>query len=94
MKNKIESYKTEVFLHTKVGCHICGVAEQMLKALGRTLPIKLTKVLVTEKDELFERVPAVYISGELRTEGKIDLEIVRAAVVHDRIKNGRINPNV
>jgi hypothetical protein len=94
MKNKIESYKTEVFLHTKVGCHICGVAEQMLKALGRTLPIKLTKVLVTEKDELFERVPAVYVSGELRTEGKIDLEIVRAAVVHDRIKNGRINPNV
>jgi hypothetical protein len=94
MKNKIESYKTEVFLHTKIGCHICGVAEQMLKALGRTLPIKLTKVLVTEKDELFERVPAVYVSGELRTEGKIDLEIVRAAVVHDRIKNGRINPNV
>jgi hypothetical protein len=94
MKNKIESYKTEVFLHTKVGCHICGVAEQMLKALGRTLPIKLTKVLVTEKDELFERVPAVYVSGELRTEGKIDLEIVRAAVVHDRIKNGRINSNV
>jgi hypothetical protein len=93
MKNKIESYKTEVFLHTKIGCHICGVAEQMLKALGRTLPIKLTKVLVTEKDELFERVPAVYVSGELRTEGKIDLEIVRAAVVHDRIKNGRINPS-
>ena len=94
MKNKIESYKTEVFLHTKVGCHICGVAEQMLKALGRTLPIKLTKVLVSEKDELFERVPAVYVSGELRTEGKIDLEIVRAAVVHDRIKKGRINPSV
>lgn len=94
MKNKIDSYKTEVFLHTKVGCHICGVAEQMLKALGRTLPIKLTKVLVTEKDELFERVPAVYVSGELRTEGKIDLEIVRAAVVDDRIKNGRINSSV
>jgi hypothetical protein len=94
MKNKIASYKTEVFLHTKAGCHICGVAEQMLKALGRTLPIKLTKVLVTEKDELFERVPAVYVSDELLTEGKIDLEIVRAAVVHDRITNGRINPNV
>ena len=94
MKNKIASYKTEVFLHTKARCHICGVAEQMLIALGRTLPIKLTKVLVTDKDELFERVPAVYVSGELLTEGKIDLEIVRAAVVHDRITSGRINPNV
>jgi len=94
VKNKIESYKTEVFLHTKIGCHICEVAEQMLKALGRTLPIKITKVLVTEEDKLFERVPAVYVSGELLTEGKIELEIVRAAVVQDRIESGRINPNL
>jgi len=94
MKNKIDSYRTEVFLHTKIGCHICGVAEQMLKALGRTLPIKITKVLVTEGDELFQRVPVVYVSGELLTEGKIDLEIVRAAVVRDRIESASINPNL
>jgi hypothetical protein len=66
----------------------------MLKALGRTLPIKITKVLVTEEDKLFERVPAVYVSGELLTEGKIELEIVRAAVVQNRIESGRINPNL
>jgi hypothetical protein len=65
----------------------------MLKALGRTLPIKITKVLVTEEDKLFGRVPAVYVSDELLTEGKIDLEIVRAAVVQDRIESGRINLN-
>lgn len=94
MKNKIDSYRTEVFLHTKIGCHICGVAEQMLKALGRTLPIKITKVLVTEGDGLFQRVPVVYVSGELLTEGKIDLEIVRAAVVRDRIESASINPNL
>ena len=94
MKNKIESYKTEVFLYTKIGCHICEVAEQMLKALGRTLPVKITKVPVTEEDKLFERVPVVYVSGELVTEGKIDLEIVRTAVVQDRIESGRINPNL
>ena len=94
MKNEVDSYRTEVFLHTKVGCHICGVAEQMLKALGRTLPLKITKVLLTEEDELFHRVPVVFLSDKLLTEGKIDLEVVRAAVVRDRIESSSINSNL
>ena len=66
----------------------------MLQALGRTLPLKITKVLLTEEDELYQRVPVVFLSDKLLTEGKIDLEVIRAAVVRDRIESGSINSNL
>ena len=43
--NGSDQYRTEVILVTKDACHLCDVAEQILIALGRTLPIRVVKAV-------------------------------------------------
>lgn len=83
--SSFDQYRTEVILVTKGDCHLCGVAEQILVALGRTLPIHIVREQITEGSELFDRVPVVLIDDCVVSEGKIDLEAVRSAVVAQRL---------
>ena len=86
--NGSDQYRTEVILVTKDACHLCDVAEQILIALGRTLPIRIVKEQIAEKSEFFDRVPVVLIDNCVVSEGKIDLEAVRSAVVAQRLGTG------
>ncbi len=86
--NDNDQYRTEVTLVTKNACHLCDVAEQILIALGRTLPIRIAKEQITEGSELFDRVPVILIDNCIVSEGKIDLEAVRRAVVAQRLGTG------
>jgi len=86
--NGSDQYRTEVILVTKDACHLCDVAEQILIALGRTLPIRIAKEQITEGSKFFNRVPVVLIDNRVVSEGKIDLEPVRRAVVAQRLGTG------
>ena len=86
--NGSDQYRTEVIFVTKDACHLCDIAEQMLIALGRTLPIRIAKEQIAEGSKFFNRVPVVLINNCVVSEGKIDLEVVRRAVVAQRLGTG------
>ena len=86
--NGSDQYRAEVILVTKDACHLCDVEEQMLIALGRTLPIRIAKEQIAEASKFFNRVPVVLINNCVVSEGKIDLEAVRRAVVAQRLGTG------
>jgi glutaredoxin len=58
----------EVTLVTRVGCHLCGHAEEVLRRLARELGYRYREVDVDAsevlRDEYSDRVPVILIDGK------------------------------
>jgi glutaredoxin len=71
-----------VTLYTRVGCHLCDVARDVLEGVRRERPFDLTTIDVDSDAELAVRygdqVPVVTIGGRKAFELRVDAEALRA----------------
>jgi predicted thioredoxin/glutaredoxin len=81
----------DVVLYSRGGCHLCDVARQVLRALQRTIPFEMREVDIATDPDLERRfmleIPVVEIAGEVVTSAPIDVDAIRAAVNHARIRS-------
>lgn len=72
---------TAVTLYTRVGCHLCEAAEEVLRAERAATPFALDLVDVDRDDELVRRygvrVPVVTIDGEEVFEYEVPVDLLR-----------------
>ncbi|MCP4423677.1 MAG: glutaredoxin family protein [Chloroflexi bacterium] len=70
----------EVTLYTKVGCHLCEEAKEMLMGLTAVYPHQLTEIDITQDPAIFSRyhyiIPVVHV-------GFVELQ---APITHDQLK--------
>lgn len=75
---------TAVTLYTRVGCHLCEVAEEVLRAEQATTPFALELVDVDRDVELARRygvrVPVVAVDGEEIFEYEVPVDLLRACL--------------
>ena len=71
-----------VTLYTRVGCHLCEQAEQVLRAEREATPFELVTVDVDQDGELARRygvrVPVVAVEGVELFEYEVPLDLLRA----------------
>jgi glutaredoxin len=71
-----------VTLYTRVGCHLCDVAKDVLDEVRRVRPFELTTIDVDSDTELREKygyeVPVVTIDGRKAFKLRVDAEALRA----------------
>jgi glutaredoxin len=70
-----------VTLYTRVGCHLCDVAKQVLEDVRKDRPFELTVVDVDTDSELVERyggeVPVVLVDGRKAFKFRVDAAALR-----------------
>lgn len=83
----------EAILYVTSNCHLCGVARSLLTAVQRTIPFNTRIVNIDDDDALLKRfaleVPVVEIEGKIVTQGRVDVDLIRAAVNTARIATAR-----
>ena len=88
-----QSNVPEAILYVTSNCHLCGVARSLLTAVQRTIPFNIRTVNIDDDDELLKRfaleVPVVEIDGEVVAQGRVDVDLIRAAVNAARIASAR-----
>lgn len=66
----------EVVLYTRVGCHLCDDAKQLLKELQKKVPFELQEIDIDQYPELRKRyneeVPVIFIRGKKAFKYRID----------------------
>ena len=71
-----------VTLYTRVGCHLCERAEQVLRAEREVIPFKLVTVDVDGDPELTRRygvrVPVLAVDGVELFEYEVPVDLLRA----------------
>jgi len=74
--------KATVTLYTRLGCHLCEHAEQVLRAEQETIPFALVTVDVDGDPELARRygarVPVVAVEGVELFEYEVPPDLLRA----------------
>lgn len=74
--------KQAVTLYTRVGCHLCEQAEQVLRSEQRTIPFALITVDIDRDPELVRRygvrVPVVAVDGVELFEYEVPPDLLRA----------------
>lgn len=74
--------KQAVTLYTRVGCHLCEHAEQVLRNEQRTIPFALVTVDIDGDPELARRygvrVPVVAVDGVELFEYEVPTDLLRA----------------
>jgi hypothetical protein len=67
---------TQVVLYTRVGCHLCDAAQDVLTTASRRFSLAVSVVDVDTKPDLVARfgleVPVVEIAGRVRFRGRIN----------------------
>ena len=67
---------TEVVLYTRIGCHLCDEAKELLKELRRQAAFALREVDIDQDPELRARyndeVPVIFIHGRKAFKYRID----------------------
>lgn len=90
---RLDGNVPEAILYVSPDCHLCSVARSLLVAVQRTIPFNIRTVNIEEDDALLKRfaleVPVVEIDGEIVTQGRVDVDRVRAAVNAARITHAR-----
>ena len=73
-----------VTLYTRVGCHLCDVAKNVLDEVRRERPFELTTIDVDSVPELTNRygleVPVVMIGGRKAFTVRVDPEALRGVL--------------
>jgi glutaredoxin len=66
----------QVTFYTKVGCHLCDEARDMLDDIAAETAFELTETDIRSSPELFEqyryRIPVIIIDNTLIVEGRIE----------------------
>ena len=72
----------EVTLYTRLGCHLCEEAEQVLRGEQAVIPFHLELVDIDRDPELARRygvrVPVVAVDGEDLFEYEVPVDLLRA----------------
>jgi glutaredoxin len=72
---------TAVTLYTRVGCHLCDVAKDVLEDVRRERPFELTTVDIDTDPELVrlygEEVPVVAVDGRKAFKYRVDAAALR-----------------
>lgn len=75
-----------VTLYSKAECGLCDEAEEVLRKLQREIPFSLEVVDIESDEALFDRywlrIPVVAVEGEDVAEAPLDVDRLRAALVH------------
>ncbi len=78
-----------VTIYERKGCHLCDVALLQLRALQQTLPFHIDRVNIEGDDDLERRymleIPVIDVAGAVVTQGQINLNAVRDAVINARL---------
>jgi predicted thioredoxin/glutaredoxin len=69
--------KPRVVLYTRSGCHLCEVAEEVLRAHGLAPEIVDIDVDPDLRTRFDTCVPVVEIDGRVRFRGRVDPELLR-----------------
>lgn len=73
-----------VTLYTRVGCHLCEAAEEVLEDVRDALPFELEVFNIDRDASLRARfhtqVPVVLLDGELIFRFRVDADALRAAL--------------
>jgi glutaredoxin len=71
-----ESAQIRVTFYTKVGCHLCEEARDMLEDIAALTTYELTEIDIRGNLDIFEkyryRIPVIIINGETLIEGRIE----------------------
>jgi glutaredoxin len=66
----------QVTFYTKVGCHLCEEARDMLDDVAALTQYELTEIDIRSNPDIFEkyryRIPVIIIDGEILLEGRIN----------------------
>lgn len=76
MSKAEEPSQPRVTFYTKVGCHLCEEARDMLDDIAAQETYELTEIDIRSNPELFEeyryRIPVIIINDERVLEGRIE----------------------
>ena len=76
MSKAKEPAKLAVTFYTKVGCHLCDEARDMLDDIAAEMQYELTEIDIRSNPEIFEhyryRIPVIIINNETTVEGRIE----------------------
>ncbi len=76
MNRAKEPSQLQVTFYTKVGCHLCEEARDMLDDIAAQTPFELTEVDIRSNPEIFEqyryRIPVIIINNDTLLEGRIE----------------------
>ena len=78
----------QVEIFSRSGCHLCEVAEGVIKEIQREIPFDLTITLIDGDKDLIakygEEVPVTVINGERHDYYRVDRERFRNAILRLR----------
>ena len=78
----------QVEIFSRLGCHLCEVAEGVIKEIQREISFELTVTLIDGDQELVakygEEVPVTVINGERHDYYRVDRERFRNAILRLR----------
>ena len=70
--------RDQVIMYTKVGCHLCENARELLDEIAEGKPFDLTEIDIRNDMTAYEdyryRVPVILINGKVVSEGNIEYE--------------------
>jgi Glutaredoxin and related proteins len=73
----------QVIMYTKVGCHLCEAARELLDEIAETRPFALTEIDIRSDMTTYEtyryRVPVVLVNGTVVAEGSVAYEDLASA---------------
>ena len=88
MSRSTEPSRAQVIFYTKVGCHLCEDARDMLDDIAAETDFELTEIDIRSDPDIFEqyryRIPVIIIAGETLLEGRIEYrDLARAFTFND-----------
>ena len=74
----------DVTIYSRVGCHLCDMAEELLLQLQNECTFSLTKIFIDGDSDLEyrygEQVPVITINGKVHDFFRVDPKRFRAAI--------------
>ena len=75
--------RPQVVFYTKVGCHLCEDARELLDEIAADKPFDLTEIDIRSDMSTYElyryRVPVILLNGTIIAEGRVDYADLAAA---------------
>ena len=85
MQAKTSATFHHVIFYTKVGCHLCDDARDLLEELAAEITFELTEIDIRTDPNIFDtyryRIPVILIDDQHVVEGRISEEDLRRAFI-------------